>query len=38
VRQNERRKIVRLPYDLNDPVFAQALVKAFLDLIERNGR
>jgi uncharacterized protein (UPF0261 family)/ABC-type branched-subunit amino acid transport system ATPase component len=38
VRQNERRKIVRLPYDLNDPAFAAALVKTFLDLIDRNGR
>jgi len=38
VRQNERRKIIRLPYDLNDPAFALALVKTFLDLIDRNGR
>jgi uncharacterized protein (UPF0261 family)/ABC-type branched-subunit amino acid transport system ATPase component len=38
VRQNERRKIIRLPYDLNDPAFAAALVKTFLDLMERNGR
>jgi uncharacterized protein (UPF0261 family)/ABC-type branched-subunit amino acid transport system ATPase component len=38
VRQTERRKIIRLPYDLNDPAFAAALVKTFLDLIDRNGR
>ncbi|MDQ7247520.1 ABC transporter permease [Dongia sedimenti] len=38
VRQNERRKIIRLPYDLNDPAFAAALVKTFLELIDRNGR
>jgi uncharacterized protein (UPF0261 family) len=38
VRQNERRKIIRLPYDLNDPAFAVALVKTFLELIDRNGR
>ncbi|WP_395019249.1 ABC transporter permease [Dongia sp.] len=38
VRQTERRRIIRLPYDLNDPAFAAALVKTFLDLIDRNGR
>ncbi|GAB2175054.1 Tm-1-like ATP-binding domain-containing protein [Dongia sp. agr-C8] len=38
VRQNDRRRIIRLPYDLNDPAFAAALVKTFLDLIDRNGR
>jgi uncharacterized protein (UPF0261 family) len=38
VRQNERRKIIRLPYDLNDPAFAAALAKTFLDLMDRNGR
>jgi uncharacterized protein (UPF0261 family)/ABC-type branched-subunit amino acid transport system ATPase component len=38
VRQTERRKIIRLPYDLNDPAFAAALVKTFLELIDRNGR
>ncbi len=27
VRQNERRKIIRLPYNLNDPAFAAALVE-----------
>jgi uncharacterized protein (UPF0261 family)/ABC-type branched-subunit amino acid transport system ATPase component len=38
VRQTDRRRIIRLPYDLNDPAFAAALVKTFLDLIDRNGR
>ena len=38
VRQNDRRRIVRLPYDLNDPAFAAALVKTFLDLVERGRR
>jgi uncharacterized protein (UPF0261 family)/ABC-type branched-subunit amino acid transport system ATPase component len=38
VRQNERRKIIRLSYDVNDPAFAVALVKTFLELIDRNGR
>jgi len=38
VRQNERRKIIRLPYDLNDPAFAAALVKHFLELIDRLKR
>jgi uncharacterized protein (UPF0261 family) len=37
-RQTDRRRIIRLPYDLNDPAFAAALVKTFLDLIDRNGR
>jgi uncharacterized protein (UPF0261 family) len=36
VRQNDRRRILRLPYDLNDPSFAAALVKHFLDLIDRQ--
>jgi uncharacterized protein (UPF0261 family)/ABC-type branched-subunit amino acid transport system ATPase component len=36
VRQNDRRRIVRLPYDLNDPSFAAALVKTFLDLIDNR--
>jgi uncharacterized protein (UPF0261 family)/ABC-type branched-subunit amino acid transport system ATPase component len=38
VRQNDRRRVVRLPYDLNDPSFAAALVKTFLDLIDREKR
>ena len=38
VRQTDRRRIIRLPYDLNDPAFAVALVKTFLELIDRNGR
>ncbi|HVZ00549.1 MAG TPA: ABC transporter permease [Dongiaceae bacterium] len=36
VRQNDRRRIIRLPYDLNDPGFAAALVKTFLDLIDNR--
>jgi uncharacterized protein (UPF0261 family)/ABC-type multidrug transport system ATPase subunit len=38
VRQSERRRIISLPYDLNDPAFAAALVKNFLELIDRGGR
>lgn len=32
VRQTEQRKLIRLPYALNDPAFAQAMAEAFLDL------
>ncbi|MFA0889498.1 MAG: Tm-1-like ATP-binding domain-containing protein [Synergistales bacterium] len=32
VRQNERRKVVRLPYHINDPEFAAALVEFFLEV------
>ena len=32
VRQTERRKILRLPYHINDPEFAEALVKSFLEI------
>jgi uncharacterized protein (UPF0261 family)/ABC-type branched-subunit amino acid transport system ATPase component len=33
VNQNERRRIERLPYDINSPAFADALVSAFNELM-----
>ena len=32
VKQNEQRRIERLPYDINNPLFADALVKAFNEI------
>lgn len=32
VRQTDRRRLVRLPYHINDPAFAQALVENFRDV------
>jgi uncharacterized protein (UPF0261 family)/ABC-type branched-subunit amino acid transport system ATPase component len=32
LRQNERRKLVRLPYHINEPAFAAALVRSFLEI------
>jgi uncharacterized protein (UPF0261 family)/ABC-type branched-subunit amino acid transport system ATPase component len=32
VRQNANRKIIRLPYNINDPAFAAALVENFLQI------
>jgi uncharacterized protein (UPF0261 family) len=33
--QTDRRKIVRLPYHINDPAFAEAAVANFLDISQR---
>lgn len=33
VRQTERRRLVRLPYNVNDPPFAEALVEHFRDVM-----
>ena len=33
ISQNEKRRIVRLPYDINSPAFADALVSAFKELM-----
>jgi uncharacterized protein (UPF0261 family)/ABC-type branched-subunit amino acid transport system ATPase component len=33
VRQTERRRLVRLPYHVNDPAFAAALVESFLEIV-----
>jgi uncharacterized protein (UPF0261 family) len=32
VMQNGRREILRLPYHINDPEFAEALVESFLEI------
>lgn len=32
VRQTDRRRLVRLPYNVNDPEFAEAIVKAFAEV------
>lgn len=34
VEQNERRRVIRLPYNINDPEFVSALVSAFRELID----
>jgi uncharacterized protein (UPF0261 family)/ABC-type branched-subunit amino acid transport system ATPase component len=34
VHQNEQRRTERLPYDINHPVFADALVRAFNEIME----
>jgi uncharacterized protein (UPF0261 family) len=34
VRQTEGRRLVRLPHSLNDPAFADALVRHFLEIAE----
>ena len=36
VRQTERRKILRLPFNINDPQFAIAAVKQFQQLVEKE--
>jgi len=33
VRQTPRRRLIRLPHNLNDPPFAEALVKHFLEIV-----
>jgi uncharacterized protein (UPF0261 family) len=33
VRQTPRRRLIRLPYNVNDPEFAEALVKNFLEIV-----
>jgi uncharacterized protein (UPF0261 family) len=38
LRQTERRKLIRLPYNINDPEFAAALVDNFNAVISANGR
>ncbi len=32
IKQTPKRKLIRLPYNINDPEFADALVKAFLEI------
>jgi uncharacterized protein (UPF0261 family)/ABC-type branched-subunit amino acid transport system ATPase component len=32
VRQSGNRRLIRLPYDINDPLFAEALVRNFLEI------
>jgi uncharacterized protein (UPF0261 family) len=34
VRQTASRRLVKLPYDINDPLFAEALVKSFLEIVK----
>ncbi|UCD79353.1 MAG: ABC transporter permease [Desulfobacterales bacterium] len=36
VNQNERRRLERLPYDINNPAFADALVRAFNEIAVRH--
>ena len=38
VRPGPRRRLIRLPYNVNDPAFAEALAKNFLDVIKEAGR
>jgi len=38
VKQTARRRITRLPFNINDPAFAQALVDQFLGLIDAGKR
>jgi uncharacterized protein (UPF0261 family)/ABC-type branched-subunit amino acid transport system ATPase component len=38
VRQNPRRRLIRLPHNINDPQFAAALVKNFLEIAGEGGR
>jgi uncharacterized protein (UPF0261 family)/ABC-type branched-subunit amino acid transport system ATPase component len=33
VRQTPRRRLIRLPHNINDPAFAEALVKHFLEVV-----
>jgi uncharacterized protein (UPF0261 family) len=33
VRQTPRRRLVRVPCNINDPAFAEALVKNFLEIV-----
>jgi uncharacterized protein (UPF0261 family) len=37
VRQTPNRELRRLPYHINDPLFAEALVSAFLELSTKAG-
>jgi uncharacterized protein (UPF0261 family) len=36
VRQTERRRLIRLPHNVNDPAFADALVEQFLSVAARS--
>jgi uncharacterized protein (UPF0261 family)/ABC-type branched-subunit amino acid transport system ATPase component len=38
VRQTPRRRLIRLAYNLNDPQFAEALVKHFLEIVGEGRR
>ena len=38
VRQTPRRRLIRLPHNLNDPQFADALVKHFLEIAGEGNR
>jgi uncharacterized protein (UPF0261 family)/ABC-type branched-subunit amino acid transport system ATPase component len=38
LRQTERRRLIRLPYNINDPEFAAALVDNFNAVVGANGR
>jgi uncharacterized protein (UPF0261 family)/ABC-type branched-subunit amino acid transport system ATPase component len=38
LRQTDRRRLIRLPYNINDPEFAAALVDNFSAVVGANGR
>jgi uncharacterized protein (UPF0261 family)/ABC-type branched-subunit amino acid transport system ATPase component len=38
VRPGPRRRLIRLPYNINEPAFAEALAKNFLEAIKEAGR
>jgi uncharacterized protein (UPF0261 family) len=38
LRQTDRRRLIRLPYNINDPEFAAALVENFSAVVGANGR
>jgi uncharacterized protein (UPF0261 family) len=38
LRQTDRRRLIRLPYNINDPEFAAALVDNFNAVVGANGR
>jgi len=37
LRQSERRRLVRLPHNINDPAFAEALVRSFREITQPAG-
>jgi uncharacterized protein (UPF0261 family) len=37
VRQTERRKLIRVPHNVNDPEFAEALVRSFREIARPQG-
>jgi uncharacterized protein (UPF0261 family)/ABC-type branched-subunit amino acid transport system ATPase component len=38
IRQTPRRRLIRLPHNINDPQFAEALVKNFLEIVGEGSR